>query len=146
MPRHFRLEEARSLLPTVGRTIREAVQAKGRYQQAAGYLQDLSQKILMLGGVSIDTTVAEAWKNQRDANETALKAALGKMEELGVLVKDLDVGLVDFPTLYRGEEVLLCWRMDESDIAFWHGLSEGFAGRREIDREFREHHRGGDPD
>ena len=45
----------------------------------------------------------------------------------GVLVKDLDVGLVDFPTLFLGEEVYLCWRMDEDDIEHWHGVNEGFA-------------------
>ena len=61
-----------------------------------------------------------------------------------MVVKDLDVGLVDFPTFYRGEEVYLCWRMDESDIDHWHGVHEGFAGRKEIDRHFVENHRGED--
>jgi hypothetical protein len=67
-----------------------------------------------------------------------------KLEEAGVVVKDLDIGLVDFPTLYRGEEVYLCWRMDEPDIDYWHGVHEGFAGRKEIDQTFVDNHRGGD--
>ena len=58
------------------------------------------------------------------------------------MVKDLDVGLVDFPTLFRGEEVYLCWRMDEDDIDYWHGVHEGFAGRRPIDQQFIDNHRG----
>jgi hypothetical protein len=65
-----------------------------------------------------------------------------RIEEMGVVVKDLDVGLVDFPTLFRGEEVYLCWRMDEDDIDHWHGVNEGFAGRKPIDQHFVENHRG----
>ena len=144
MARHFTLTEARALLPAVGRLIREAVLTKGRYQQGDNYMQDLAQRILMLGGISVDTATAEKWKAQRDSSAQALKQALEKIEEIGVMVKDLDVGLVDFPTLYRGEEVYLCWRMDESDIAHWHGVHEGFAGRKEIDRHFVENHRGED--
>jgi len=144
MPRYFTLSEARALLPSVGRTIRETVQAKSRYQEAEQYLHQLGQRILMQGGMSVDTALAESWKNQRDSNAQTLKNSLEKVEELGVIVKDLDVGLLDFPTLYRGEEVYLCWRMDEADIAFWHGVHEGFAGRREIDAEFVDNHRGQD--
>src|SRR5271165_4347011 len=113
MPRHFTLDEARGLLPVVGRNIRDSVQAKARYEEAESWLQELSQRILMQGGVLVDLAAAEAWKNQRDSNATTLKSSLEKLEEMGVIVKDLDIGLVDFPTLYRGEEVYLCWRMDE---------------------------------
>ena len=144
MARHFTLTEARALLPSVGRLIRESVQSKGRYQQGDNYMQELAQRILIMGGISVDTATAEKWKAQRDSSGQALKQALEKIEEIGVVVKDLDVGLVDFPTLYKGEEVYLCWRMDESDIAHWHGVHEGFAGRKEIDRHFVENHRGED--
>jgi len=142
MPRHFTLTEARALLPSASRLIREAVSAKSRYQQAETYMRELAQRILMLGGMFVDTTAAEAWKTQRDSSGQTLKQTLEKIEEMGVLVKDLDIGLVDFPTIYRGEEVYLCWRMDEADIEHWHGIHEGFAGRKEIDRHFIEHHRG----
>jgi hypothetical protein len=96
----------------------------------------------MNGGTAVDTTVVEVWKNQNQSSGGALKGAIEKLEEMGVLVKDLDTGLVDFPTLFRGEEVYLCWRMDEDDIDHWHGVNEGFAGRKPIDRYFIEHHRG----
>jgi hypothetical protein len=142
MAKHFTLSEAKALLPVAGRLIREAVHAKVRYQEAENYLQELSQRILMQGGMSVDTAVAEGWKAQRDTNAHTLKNSLGKLDELGIQVKDLDLGLVDFPTLYRGEEVLLCWRMDEDDIVFWHGVHEGFAGRREIDADFLANHTG----
>lgn len=142
MPRYFSLREARAALPAVSRDIRDAVQAKGRYQQADGALQELGQRILMRGGIMVDTAAAEAWKSQRDSGAQTLKNTLGRIEDLGVVVKDLDVGLIDFPTLYRGEEVYLCWRMDEADIDFWHGTQEGFAGRKLIDGEFLSHHSG----
>jgi hypothetical protein len=140
MPRYFTLREARAALPSVGRDVREAVQAKGRYQEADGALQALGQRILMRGGIMVDTAAAEAWKSQRDSGAQTLKSTLGRIEDLGVLVKDLDVGLIDFPTLYRGQEVYLCWRMDEADIDFWHGTQEGFSSRKLIDGEFVSHH------
>lgn len=142
MPRYFTLREARAALPGVSRDIRDAVQAKTRYQEADNALQALGQRILMRGGVLVDTAAAGAWKTQRDSGAQTLKTTLGRIEDLGVLVKDLDVGLIDFPTLYRGQEVYLCYRMDESDIDFWHGIQEGFAGRRLIDGEFLSHHSG----
>jgi hypothetical protein len=142
MPRYFTLREARAALPAVSRDIRDAVQAKGRYTEADGKLQALGQRILMRGGIMVDTAAAEAWKSQRDSGAQTLKNTLGRIEELGVVVKDLDVGLIDFPTLYRGQEVYLCWRMDEADIDFWHGTHEGFAGRKLIDGEFLSHHSG----
>ena len=49
-----------------------------------------------------------------------------------MLVKDLDTGLVDFPALHEGEEVLLCWQLGEDEVAHWHGVDEGFAGRKPL--------------
>jgi hypothetical protein len=143
MPRHFTLSDAKALLPAVGRLLRDSVQAKGRYEEAETYLHNLSQRIMMRGGMSVDTAAAESWKAQREANAHTLKNTLEKIEQLGVQVKDLDIGLVDFPTLYRGEEVYICWRMDENDIEFWHGVHEGFAGRKEIDADFLANHTAG---
>jgi hypothetical protein len=62
--------------------------------------------------------------------------AAERLEELGVIVKDADRGLVDFPALREnGEEVLLCWQVGEEEIAFWHGVEEGFAGRKPLDAD-----------
>src|SRR5262245_2816776 len=54
------------------------------------------------------------------------------IQELGAIVKDLDSGLVDFPARRQGEDVLLCWRVGEDEIRYWHGLDDGFAGRKEL--------------
>jgi hypothetical protein len=142
MPRYFTLAEARAALPVVGRSIREAVQAKAHFAEAEKAIQDLVQRILIMGGINVDTVAAEAWKSQYDSNAQTLKTAMDRIEDLGVLVKDLDIGLVDFPTLFGGEEVYLCWRMDEDDIDHWHGINEGFNGRRPIDKHFVDNHRG----
>jgi len=142
MPRYFTLAEARAALPVVGRDIREAVQAKAHYTEAEQAIQNLTQRILMMGGLNVDTAAAEAWKTRYDSNAQILKNSMTRIEDLGVLVKDLDTGLVDFPTLFHGEEVYLCWRMDEDDIDHWHGVNEGFNGRRPIDKHFVDNHRG----
>lgn len=142
MPRYFTLDQARACLPVVGRSIREAIHSRARYQEAEKAIQDLTQRILMLGGMSVDTAAAGAWKHQFDANGQSLKTAMERIEEIGGIVKDLDTGLVDFPTLFRGEEVYLCWRAGEDDIDHWHGVHEGFAGRKAIDRNFLDNHRG----
>jgi len=56
-----------------------------------------------------------------------------QVQEFGCVIKDLDMGLIDFPTLLRGVEVYLCWKLGEPTIAHWHGTSEGFASRKPID-------------
>ena len=142
MPRYFTLEEARRLLPYAGRTIREAMQAKGRAEESEQWLRNLSQRILMQGGMAVDTALVESWKSQYQSSSEALKKSMDGLDDAGILVKDLDVGLVDFPTIYRGQEVYICWRMDEPDITHWHGTNEGFAGRKEIDPDFVRNHRG----
>lgn len=142
MPRYFTLTEARRMLPFAGRSIREAVESKSRAEEAEAWLRDLSQRILMSGGMAVDTAAVEAWKAQYDSSSQTLKRAMEGLEDAGIQVKDLDIGLVDFPSLYHGEEVCICWRMDEDDIRYWHGMTEGFGGRKEIDDEFIRNHRG----
>jgi len=142
MSRFFHISEARSLLPFVGRTLREAAQASERHAAAERYLQDLARRIILMGGISVDTAAVENWKQQLESSDRVLQAALARIDEAGVLIKDLATGLVDFPTMFLGEEVYLCWRMDEDDIGHWHGVHEGFAGRREIDSVFLDNHRG----
>jgi hypothetical protein len=59
-------------------------------------------------------------------------ACAGEIQALGAIVKDLELGLVDFPSLREGEEVLLCWRVGEDELGFWHPVDEGFSGRRPL--------------
>ena len=67
-----------------------------------------------------------------DDEAAEIVRCVAELQELGLLVKDLDEGLVDFPALRGGEEVLLCWRLGEEEVAFWHTLEDGFAGRKPL--------------
>lgn len=142
MPRYFHIDEARKLLPAVARDIRQAVALKEEHDQASAELQGMHQHVAMMGGVILDRQKLQGYRTRRDASANRLNEIIENIHELGVQVKDLDMGLLDFPTLYRDREVLLCWRLGEDDIEYWHGTDEGFRGRRPIDREFLDNHQG----
>ena len=142
MPRFFTLRQAEQLLPEVESAIRNAISLKSEYQQAEAEWQSFSRRVTMLGGVLVDHSQLREQKNRRESIALGLKGLLEKIHEYGCLVKDLDIGLIDFPTQFQGEEVYLCWKLGESGIQFWHGVHEGFRGRKPIDQEFLDHHRG----
>jgi hypothetical protein len=82
------------------------------------------------GYAASDLNAAQAELQQ--LNEEAA-AVVDELEELGVVVKDLDLGLLDFPALREGEEVELCWHVGEDNVDYWHRIGEGYAGRKPID-------------
>jgi hypothetical protein len=145
MARYFHIDQARTLLPRVERIVRAAVTAKSNHEQCEQTLQNLMQRIMLMGGILVDRVSVDHLKALRESSADRLKTALEEIGEIGCVVKDLDMGLVDFPTLFQGEEVYLCWKLDEPDIQFWHGVHEGFAGRRSIDQNFLDHHQGREP-
>jgi hypothetical protein len=145
MPKRFTLAEAQGLIPELERLLRQLVDSKSEYGEAERAFRAVAQHVMLMGGVNLKREEAVAAKNRRDAAAGRIRGSMERIQELGCIAKDLDIGLVDFPTLYRGEEVYLCWKLGEAEIEFWHGASEGFAGRKPIDRDFREHHRG-DPE
>jgi hypothetical protein len=142
MPKRFTLTEAERLLPEIEGVMREAVALKAQYLQVEQALQSFMHHVAMQGGVIVDRDAVLQNRAERDRHGERLKAAVEKIQEHGCLIKDLDSGLVDFPTLFHGEEVYLCWKMGESGISFWHGVEEGFAGRKQIDRDFLDNHKG----
>jgi len=142
MPKRFTLPEAESLLPEIGTILREAIVLKTRYLEAEQTLEAFAQRVAMQGGVLVDRETVLQNRADRDAHGERLKSAVERLQEFGCVIKDLDIGLVDFPTLFRGREVYLCWKMGEPGIRFWHGMDEGFAGRKPIDQDFLENHQG----
>jgi hypothetical protein len=142
MSKRFTLAQAQSLIPTLDPLLRKAIEGKAHYSKADRALQAFHQRILVTGGVLVNREEALAVKNKRDAAARRLKDLINEVQEYGCVIKDLDIGLLDFPTLFRGREVYLCWKLGETAIVFWHGTDEGFAGRKEIDQDFRDHHRG----
>ncbi len=145
MPRRFTLAEAESLLPTLKPLLGEAAEVKTGYDRASQSFDGLLQRIMLMGGMVPDREEAAESRHARDRAGERLKRIIEKIEQSGCVLKDLDIGLVDFPTLFRGEEVYLCWKMDEPAIGWWHGVEEGFSGRKPIDQEFRVKHQGDKP-
>ncbi len=143
MPRYFSHEQASRLLPEVERLLRLALHARTVYEQADQSITALQQRLQSMGGMVVDVSKARLLQESREEGAKHLREAIESITELGVQVKDLDVGLVDFPTKYHGEEVLLCWRLGETRIGHWHGLEEGVRRRNPIDPEFLQNHGGG---
>ena len=147
MPKRFTHAEAERLLPQVEALLREAINLKGEYETAGAEFQQFLERLMRLGGVLVDRPRALAVRQRRDGAAARLRAAVEQVQETGCVLKDLDIGLVDFPTRFRGEEVYLCWKLGEPGIGFWHGVDEGFRGRKPIDQDFLHHHEGEeDPD
>jgi len=142
MPRHFTLAQAEQMLPEVEQTLRDALFHKSEYQAGEEALSQSTERIRMAGGSRVDPGPILAARARRDTGAAALKEIFDRVEEMGVLIKDLDIGLIDFFTQYHGQEVCLCWKLGEDRIRFWHGLEEGFRGRKPIDDEFLQNHRG----
>jgi hypothetical protein len=131
--RTFTLDEAQSLLPVLESLLRNAVNSKKLMETVDGEMQALSQRIFLNGGTRVDVIATANRKAQRAKAEQRAKDALSEIDSIGVQVKDLDIGLLDFPCEVDGRIVLLCWKMGESSITHWHGTEEGFAGRKPID-------------
>ena len=145
MSQRFTLAEAESLIPLLDRLLREAVAMKAEYDEAEQALQELKQHVVLMGGVMINRNHAVETRGRREVAGARLRNVLEQVKATGGQVKDLEIGLVDFPTLYRGREVYLCWKLGETAIEFWHGTDEGFRGRKSIDQDFRDQHCG-DPE
>jgi hypothetical protein len=145
VPRYFTLPQAEGLLPEVERFLRDALFHKSEALKAHQELEDASDRIRMLGGVRVDHARLQAVHARRDSSAAALKDALEQIEGTGALVKDLDIGLIDFLSRFQDRDVCLCWKLGESGIGFWHSVDEGYQGRKPIDQEFQNGHSAGDP-
>jgi hypothetical protein len=130
-PRHFTPEDANAALAEVRPLAEELVGHRRTMAAAAAERARLVQQIAGNGG-DFDPQEPRALEEQFVEAGEAVARCVQQLEHLGVLVKDLDRGLVDFPALREGEEVLLCWEVGEDEVAFWHGVEEGFAGRKPL--------------
>ncbi|MGA7929387.1 MAG: DUF2203 domain-containing protein [Candidatus Sulfotelmatobacter sp.] len=131
--RTFTLDEAQSLLPVLESLLRAAIGGKKIIEEVEAEMQALNHRIFLNGGTHVDVVAVARRKAERAKAEQRAKDALAEIDSIGVQVKDLDIGLLDFPCEVEGSVVLLCWRMGEHSITHWHSTSEGFAGRKPID-------------
>jgi hypothetical protein len=118
--RRFTLAEANRSLPLVSRIVRDIVNLNDR----VGQLQ------AKLDAVSAASADAVAIQQQLDAAHVRLQEYAEELKGLGVELKDLEMGLVDFPGRHQGRDVYLCWKLGEESVAHWHELESGFSGRQ----------------
>jgi len=127
--RYFTAEEANKALDDVRPLTEELVE----HRRALVVFQErqvaLRARIAGNGG-NVQPFDLQEVQERLDEEVAGIARCVARIHELGALVKDLDEGLVDFPAQRAGEDVLLCWRLGEAEIGFWHGLEEGFSGRK----------------
>jgi hypothetical protein len=122
--RHFTRVEAEELLPAVEPLLRELRTARDRLTDAEAH-QLLADTAPTNGGGAPGREVGEGF--------LAVRRLLGAVQEMGIVVRDIDRGLIDFPAIIDGEEVYLCWQFDEDGISWWHDLESGFGGRQPLE-------------
>lgn len=131
--RTFTLDEAQELLPVLESLLRSAIDGKKLIESADAEFQEIAKRIFVNGGMSLNMVHLASRKAQREKAVQRVKDAMAEIDAMGVQVKDLDIGLLDFPCEVDGQIILLCWKLGEKGITHWHGVSEGFAGRKPID-------------
>jgi len=131
--RYFKLHEAQELLPMIGSYLEQAREQKQKVDGLNEELARAAARIMVLGGSIPPHNELSQKKTERDEFANLVQESVSKILETGCIVKDVDEGLVDFPTMLHGEEVYLCWKLGERRIEFWHGIEEGFAGRKPLD-------------
>src|SRR5258707_3016585 len=129
----FTLDEAQTLLPVLKSLLKRSMDGKEFVQRVEKEFQDLGHKIILSGGLLVNIPAMARRRAQLDKAVQDTKDALAEIDAIGVQVKDLDIGLLDFPCVVDDEIVLLCWKYGQDKIEYWHGMEEGFKGRKPID-------------
>jgi hypothetical protein len=133
----FTLDEAQSLLPVLESLLKRAIEGKRAADEVESQLSELSRRIYLSGGMRVDLAEVARQRAEMESHLERVRESIAEIDAIGVQVKDLDSGLLDFPFRLDEEIVLLCWRMGESTIEHWHTLESGFQGRQPVDERFR---------
>jgi hypothetical protein len=133
----FTLEEAQSLLPVLESLMKRAVEGRQSAEEAESGLADLARRIYLSGGMMVDAAKVARQRAEIEAHLERVRECIAEIDSIGVQVKDLEAGLLDFPCRMDDQVVLLCWRMGETTIEHWHTVDSGFQGRQPIDERFR---------
>jgi hypothetical protein len=132
----FTLDEAQAMLPVLESLLKRAIEGKKAAEAIEGRLQELNRKIFLSGGLFVDVARVRRQRAALESHVQAAKDSVAEIDAIGVQVKDLETGLLDFPCQVNGEIVLLCWRLGEGRIDYWHSVEAGFRGRQPIDERF----------
>jgi hypothetical protein len=133
----FTLDEAQSLLPVLESLLKRAMEEKHSAEEIDSDLAGLAQRIYLSGGMRVDAAGVAEQRNAMEAHLKRVRETIAEIDAIGVQVKDLDSGLLDFPFRLDEEIVLLCWRMGELAIEHWHSVEAGYQGRQPVDERFR---------
>lgn len=133
----FTLDEAQALLPVLEALLKRAIDSKRDAEQVEADLAGLSQRIYLSGGMRVDVAGVARQRAEMETHLQRARESVAEIDSIGVQVKDLESGLLDFPCRVEEEVVLLCWRMGEPAIEHWHTMESGFQGRQPLDERFR---------
>ena len=136
MSKTFTLSEAQTLLPVLEALLRKAQTAGRQAGELEAEMQQLTQRIFLSGGMHVNVSQAARRRSEREKALKEARDTLAEIDEIGVQVTDLEQGLLDFPCVVDGKTVLLCWKLGEKEIGFWHTEEDGFAGRKPLDARF----------
>ena len=133
----FTIDEAQSLLPVLEALLKRAIDGKQAAEEAESQLSELSRRIFLSGGMRVNLPDVARQRAEMESHLERVRESIAEIDSIGVQVKDLDSGLLDFPFRLDEDIVLLCWRMGESAIEHWHTVESGFQGRQPVDERFR---------
>ena len=133
----FTLDEAQSMLPLVESLLNRAMESKKAAEELDNELTNLARRIHMAGGMTVNLAKVGAQRTEMEKHVQRARETVQEIDEIGVQVKDLESGLLDFPCRMDDDVVLLCWKAGEPAIEHWHTMESGFQGRQPIDDRFR---------
>ena len=131
--KYFSLSEAERLRTQLEPVLIEAMEKRRKMGETEEHIRKQAERIQRSGGLQISYDTAAKIRNEHNRLAEELRETLERIHSTGCVVKDLDVGLLDFPARINDEDVYLCWRLGEDRIRFYHRQDEGFAGRKPID-------------
>lgn len=133
----FTIDEAQSLLPVLESLLKRAMDGKRSAQAVEIELNGLAQKIYLSGGMRVNAGSIAKQRAEMEEHLKLVRESIAEIDAIGVQVKDLESGLLDFPCRVEDEVVLLCWKIGEPAIEHWHTVDSGFQGRQPVDERFR---------
>jgi len=143
--RTFTIDEAKSLLPVLESLLKRAIEGKQAAEKVETDLADVARRIYFAGGMKVDAADILRQRAELEEHLKRVRETIAEIDAIGVQVKDLDTGLLDFPCRVEDEVVLLCWRLGEPSIEHWHTMEAGFKGRQPLDERFRRRQSGTKP-
>jgi hypothetical protein len=124
--------------------LKRAIDGRRSAQTVESGLNEVAQRIYFAGGMRVNTADVARRRAEMDSQLQLVRESIVEIDAIGVQVKDLEAGLLDFPCRIDDEVVLLCWRMGEPAIEHWHTMEAGFQGRQPVDERFRRRAASGD--